>query len=100
MILKQNTIPKNGIYIGKELSKILDVSLGDIVKIASPLDINIITKKIPSIEFEISGIYNFEIFNQYETPWEGTRVCKKKRFKISRFYEAKNQIKKFKVQFF
>ena len=33
--------------------------------------------------------YKFNIFNPYETPWEGTRVCKKK-FKIYRFYEAKN----------
>ena len=26
--------------------------------------------------------YKFNLFNPYETPWEGTKVCKKKRFKI------------------
>ena len=23
-------------------------------------------------------VYKINIFNQYETPWEGTRICKKK----------------------
>jgi len=26
-------------------------------------------------------VYNLNIFNQYETPWEGTRICKKKNLK-------------------
>ncbi len=26
--------------------------------------------------------YKFNLFNSYETPWEGTRVCKKKKLKI------------------
>ena len=27
--------------------------------------------------------YKFNLFNKYESPWEGTRVCKKKKFKIN-----------------
>ena len=34
--------------------------------------------------------YKFNLFNPHETPWEGTRVCKKKKFKIYRFYETKS----------
>ena len=26
-------------------------------------------------------VYNIDTFNQYETPWEGTRICKKKDLK-------------------
>ena len=27
--------------------------------------------------------YKFNIFNPYESPWEGTKVCKKKKFEIN-----------------
>ena len=27
--------------------------------------------------------YKFNLFNQFESPWEGSRVCKKKKYKIN-----------------
>ena len=33
--------------------------------------------------------YKFNIFNPYETPWEGTRVCKKKNLKSIDFRDKK-----------
>ena len=35
-------------------------------------------------------VYNINTFNQYETPWEGTRICKKKKFKIHYLFTKKN----------
>ena len=54
-------------------------------------------KKKYGIFFQNMYCYKFNVFNQYESPWEGTRVCKKKKFNINRLYEAKNCIKKFKT---
>ena len=34
--------------------------------------------------------YKFNLYNKYESPWEGTRVCKKKKLRIDRFYETKS----------
>lgn len=34
-------------------------------------------------------VYNFDIFNQYETPWEGTRICKKKNIKSITYLRKK-----------
>ena len=38
--------------------------------------------------------YNFNLFNSYETPWEGTRVCKKKNLKSIDFMRQKIKKKK------
>ncbi len=39
---------------------------------------NISLKKKYGIFLQKSYIYKLNIFNQFETPWEGTRICKKK----------------------
>jgi len=43
-----------------------------------------------------SFCYKFNIFNSYETPWEGTRVCKKKNLKSIDFMRQKVKIKNLK----
>ena len=40
----------------------------------------ILTKKY-GIFMQSSFCYKFNLFNKYETPWEGTRICKKKNLK-------------------
>ena len=40
-------------------------------------------------------VYKLNIFNQYESPWEGTRACKKKRFKKFYTFKKKNFKKKY-----
>ena len=46
--------------------------------------------------------FNFKInlFNPYETPWEGTRVCKKKNLKSINFMRQKVKSKNLKYNFF
>ena len=39
--------------------------------------------------------YNFNLFNPYETPWEGTRVCKKKHLNSIDYMRQKIKKKKF-----
>ena len=34
--------------------------------------------------------YKFNLLNEYESPWEGTRICKKKKLKFNRFYATKD----------
>ncbi len=40
-------------------------------------------KKKYGIFLQKSFNYKFNLFNKYETPWDGTRVCKKKKLKIN-----------------
>ena len=42
---------------------------------------NIMLNKKFGIFFQKNYIYKINIFNQHETPWEGTRICKKKDLK-------------------
>ena len=44
--------------------------------------------------------YKFNLFNQYETPWEGTRVAKKKNLKSIDFMRQKVRIKNLRYNFF
>ena len=44
--------------------------------------------------------YKFNLFNSYETPWEGTRVCKKKNLKSIDFLRQKIKAKNLKYNFF
>ncbi len=46
-------------------------------------------KKKYGIFLQSFYVYNFEIFNQYETPWEGTRICKKKNIKSITYLRKK-----------
>ena len=43
--------------------------------------------------------YKFNIFNPYESPWEGTRVCKKKNLKSIDFMRQKIKTKNLKYNF-
>ena len=45
--------------------------------------INFELDKKYGIFFQDCFNYKFNLFNPYETPWEGTRVAKKKKFKIN-----------------
>ena len=44
--------------------------------------------------------YKFNLFNRYETPWEGTRVCKKKYLKSIDFMRQKVKSKNLNYSFF
>ncbi len=44
--------------------------------------------------------YKFNLFNPYETPWEGTRVCKKKNLKSIDFMRQKVKSKNLTYKFF
>ena len=43
--------------------------------------------------------YKFNLFNSYETPWDGTRVCKKKNLKSIDFMRQKVKSKNLKYSF-
>ena len=43
--------------------------------------------------------YKFNLFNKYESPWEGTRVCKKKNLKSIDFMRQKVKSKNLKYNF-
>ena len=44
--------------------------------------------------------YKFNLFNPYETPWEGTKVCKKKDLKSIEFMREKIKTKNLKYKFY
>ncbi len=44
--------------------------------------------------------YKFNLYNKYESPWEGTRVCKKKNLKSIDFLRQKVKSKNLKYGFF
>ena len=44
--------------------------------------------------------YKFNLFNPYESPWEGTRVCKKKNLKSIDFMRQKIKSKNLNYKFF
>ena len=44
--------------------------------------------------------YKFNLFNPYETPWEGTKVCKKKNLKSIEFMREKIKTKNLKYRFY
>ena len=44
--------------------------------------------------------YKFNLFNPYETPWEGTRVCKKKNLKSIEYLRNNIKAKNLKYNFF
>ena len=44
--------------------------------------------------------YKFNLFNPYESPWEGTRVCKKKNLKSIDFMRQKVKIRNLRYNFF
>ena len=61
--------------------------------------INFKLKKKYGIFLQKCFNYKFNIFNSYETPWEGTRVCKKKHLKSIDFMRQKVRMKNLKYNF-
>ncbi len=57
-------------------------------------------RKKYGIFFQKCFNYKFNLFNPYETPWEGTRVCKKKNLKSIDFMRQKVISKNLKYNFF
>jgi beta-1,4-mannosyl-glycoprotein beta-1,4-N-acetylglucosaminyltransferase len=57
-----------------------------------------LTKKY-GIFFQKCFNFKFNLFNQYETPWEGTRVCKKKSLKSIDFMRQKVKSKNLNYNF-
>ena len=58
-----------------------------------------LTKKY-GIFFQNCFNYKFNIFNPHETPWEGTRVCKKKNLKSIDFMRQKVRSKNLQYKFY
>ena len=62
--------------------------------------LNFRLKKKYGIFFQNCFNYKFNIFNPYETPWEGTRVCKKKNLKSIDFMRQKIRSKNLQYKFY
>ena len=60
---------------------------------------NFYLKKKYGIFFQKFFNYKFNLINNYETPWEGTRVCKKKYLKSIDFMRQKVKSKNIKYNF-
>ena len=56
--------------------------------------VNFKLNKKYGIFFQKCFNYKFNLFNKYESPWEGTRVCKKKNLKSIDFMRQKIKSKK------
>ncbi len=59
----------------------------------------IILKKKYGIFMQSSFCYKFNLFNKYETPWEGTRICKKKNLRSINYMRQKILSKNLKYSF-
>ena len=57
-------------------------------------------KKKYGIFFQKCFNYKFNLFNKYESPWEGTRVCKKKNLKSINFMRQKVKSKNLNYRFY
>ena len=57
-------------------------------------------KKKYGIFMQKSYCYKINLFNQYETPWEGSRICKKKYLKSIDWLRQKVVSKNLKYKFF
>ena len=62
--------------------------------------INFKLEKKYGIFLQKSFNYKFNLYNKYESPWEGTRVCKKKNLKSIDFLRQKVKSKNLKYGFF
>ena len=59
--IQNNLDPEDPQYA--QLANDMSVSIGDTLLLSSPVDISLITKKIPKKIVVISGIFNLEIFD-------------------------------------
>ena len=60
---------------------------------------NLDLQKEYGIFLQKSFCYKFNLFNKFETPWEGTRVCKKKNLKSIDYMRQKIVLKNLKTPF-
>jgi beta-1,4-mannosyl-glycoprotein beta-1,4-N-acetylglucosaminyltransferase len=59
----------------------------------------IVLKKKYGIFMQSSFCYKFNLFNKYETPWQGTRICKKKNLRSIDYMRQKILLKNLKYSF-
>ena len=89
------------------LEKLNFVEANDYIFFSDPDEIpdpqilkNFNLKKKYGIFFQKCFNYKFNLHNSYETPWEGTKVCKKKNLKSIDFMRQKIKSKNLKYNFF
>jgi beta-1,4-mannosyl-glycoprotein beta-1,4-N-acetylglucosaminyltransferase len=89
------------------LTKLDFVDAEDLIFFSDPDEIpnpeilqNFNLNKKYGIFFQNCFNYKFNIFNPYETPWEGTRVCKKKNLKSIDFMRQKIRSKNLQYKFY
>ena len=86
----------------KSISKEEDyIFFSDPDEIPNPITLNNFElKKKYGIFFQNCFNFKFNLFNPYETPWEGTRVCKSKNLKSIDFMRQKVKSKNLSYNFF
>ena len=62
-LINDDFLDKNNIIIGSYLSQQLNASIGDTLILSFPLDINIVSKHVPSKRVIISGIFDIDLFD-------------------------------------
>ncbi|MBD1156710.1 glycosyl transferase family 17 [Pelagibacterales bacterium SAG-MED20] len=60
---------------------------------------NILLKKKYGIFLQSMYCYKFNLFNKYESPWEGTRICKKKNLKSIDYMRQQIKLKNLSAPF-
>ncbi len=67
------------------------IMYSDSDEIPNPIRLkNFKLKKKYGIFLQKFFVYKINIFNKFETPWQGTRICKKKIFEKYYFFEKEN----------
>ena len=105
---KKNNIWENQAYQREFLLENLTfASPDDYILFSDPDEIpnpeilkNFRLEKKYGIFFQKCFNYKFNLFNKYETPWEGTRVCKKKNLDSIDYMRQKIKSKNLKYNFF
>ena len=89
------------------LSNLSDINDDDYIFFSDPDEIqrpeiliNFELKKKYGIFMQKTFNYKINLFNEYESPWEGTRVCKKKNLKSINFMRQKVKSKNLNYNFF
>ena len=76
------------------------IMYSDSDEIPNPLKINNLKlKKKYGIFLQNFFVYKLNIFNKYESPWQGTRICKKKNLKSITFLRKKVRLENLKKSF-
>ncbi len=76
------------------------IMYSDSDEIPNPLKLkNLILKKKYGIFLQKFFVYKLNIFNKYETPWQGTRICKKQYLKSITFLRKKIRVENLRKSF-